>query len=145
MLSAPRELKAIGIGRLENIGLGRMSPFVKLGLDSMSGDWQGLDEEVEKLVDGFKSDFSTKASKMPPLGNFQSEAAGESPLSVRRLSELLRTFNSLIGRSGGPNGASGFDSLRRVFGTVNLLYQTFNDYRRYSDRASGSTFTNLRM
>ena len=145
MLSTPRELKAIRIGTLENLGLGRMSPFVKLGLDSMRGDLHELDEEVERMVAGFNADISSKASKMPPLGNFQTAAAGESPLSARRLSELLKKFNSLIGQSGGPNGEGGFDSLRRVFGTVNLLYETFNDYRRYTSRAAGSAFTNLRM
>ena len=145
MLGTLKELNAIGIGALENVGLGRMSPFVKLGLESMQGNRQELHEEIQNLVADFESDFHAKAAKMPPLGNFQSVAGDSTPLSSTRLTELLKEFNGLIGKSGGPNGEKGFDSLRRVFGTVNLLYQTFNDFNQYSDRAAGSTYSNLRM
>ena len=145
MLGTTEELKAFGIGALDDLGLGRMAPFVKLGLDSMEGDRRELDEEIHRVIAKFDKEFAAKASKMPPLGKFQSIAEGKTPLTSRRLSEILRTFNVLIGKSGGPRGENGFDALRKVFGAVNLLYQTFNDYRQFSQHAASSTFSNIRM
>lgn len=145
MLDTKKELKAIGIGSLETMGLGRISPFIKLGLDSMGEGRAELDDEIRDLLSEFDTHFAAGASKLPPVGGFQSAAAGMTPLNAGRLSDLLKEFNGLIGKSGGPNGERPFDSLRKVFATVNLLYQTFKDQSNFTSQASGTAFSKLRV
>ena len=134
---------------LEDLGLGRISPFVKLGIDTMDGEWHDLRGSIEELVEEIDHDGLGKAAKTPPLGIFQglleTMPEPETTLSPVRLSIFLKEFNGLIGRSGGPTGESGFDSLRRVFGTVNLLHETFSDYRQYGRQAAGSTNSDLQL
>lgn len=145
MLGTAKELKAIGVGSLESMGLGRISPFIKLALDSMGGNRREIDDEIRELLSGFDTHCAVEASKLPPLGRFQSPSMGTTPLSSQRLTELLREFNGLIGKSGGPNGERPFDSLRKVFATVNLLYQTFKDQNSFSSQATGSAYSKLRI
>ncbi|MDH3493250.1 MAG: hypothetical protein OEM82_06840 [Acidobacteriota bacterium] len=145
MLGTSEELKAIGIGSLETMGLGRIAPFVKLGLDSMGGNRTHLEDEVRGLLSRFDMHFAARASKLPPLGRFQSSSSGMTPLSPGRLTELLKEFNGLIGKSGGPNVERPFDALRKVFATVDLLYRTFRDQSKFSDHAAGSAFSKLRI
>ncbi len=136
---------SISADALEGLGLGRITPFIKLGIEKMETNFRELEDDLVGLIDNFDDDKLAGASKLPPLGDFQSVAAGLTPLSPARLTEVLKAFNGLIGVSGGPNGKSGFDSLRRVFGAVNLLHNTFNDYKQYTKQAAGSVYGNLRM
>lgn len=138
-------IKGFTDGALEGLGLGRMTPFVKMGHDEMTGDRQALVQDIVSKIDKFGPEVLARASKLPPLGNFQTRSDEVTPLTPARLSELLREFNGIIGKAGGPSNDNGFDGLRKVFGTVNLLYSTFNDYKQFTKRAAGSVYSNLRM
>jgi hypothetical protein len=83
-------------GVLEKIGLGSIAPFVKLGLNALTGNWLGVAEDVFNLVSSFKSrDFPDRAAKRPPLGDFASEprpANRRADMVNERLSELIDQY-----------------------------------------------------
>lgn len=84
--------KVVG-GVLEKVGLGSIAPFVKLGLNALTGNWLGVAEDVFNLVSSFKSrDFTDRAAKRPPLGGFSAaprQAARQSNSVNNRLNELI--------------------------------------------------------
>ncbi len=86
--------KVVG-GVLEKIGLGSIAPFVKLGLNALTGNWLGVAEDVFNLVSSFKSrDFTERAATRPPLGGF-----GEVPRTTARRAALAnQKLNDLIDR-----------------------------------------------
>ena len=145
MISTKSRHRGVTAGALENLGLGRISPFVKLGLEAMNGTWREIENDVDRIASEVDAEVLSRASQLPPLGSFQSRSEQPSQLKAARLTELLKAFNGLIGKSGGPNSKSGFDGLRRVFATVNLLHEMFSDHRQYVDQSAGAKYSNLRM
>src|SRR5687768_13580431 len=90
--------KVVG-GVLEKVGLGSIAPFVKLGLNALTGNWLGVAEDVFNLVSSFKSrDFTDRAAKRPPLGNFSAprRPTGQPTASVNeRLDNLIEQLTQL--------------------------------------------------
>lgn len=87
-------------GVLEKIGLGSIAPFVKLGLNALTGNWLGVAEDVFNLVSSFKSrDFSDRAAKRPPLGGFSAprQATQRNTLVNNRLNDLIDQYTQLLG------------------------------------------------
>lgn len=87
-------------GVLEKIGLGSIAPFVKLGLNALTGNWLGVAEDVFNLVSSFKSrDFSDRAAKRPPLGGFSAprQATQQNTLVNNRLNDLIDQYTQLLG------------------------------------------------
>lgn len=126
-------------GFLDSLGLGKITPFVKMGLNALTGNWMGVAKDVFDLVSNFRSDFLNNASKQPPLGNFQQPSTSESPLSSSRMGEMLNMFEKLFG---GNNPMRG---LTKVFNALNTIKDMFDNYRRFDMQASRSIFANLKM
>ncbi len=84
-------------GVLESIGLGKIAPFVKLGLNMLTGNWLGVAEDVFNLVSSFKSsDYVDRAAKRPPLGGFADtrKTAQRQPAAVNaRLDQLIDQYS----------------------------------------------------
>ena len=139
-------------GLLDKIGLGSIAPFVKMGLNAMTGNWLGVAQDVFGLVSNFKGNFQNNASKLPPLGGFENPTnnfAAENnsnPLTGNRLSDifkglgdLLRGFRNLTdGRRG--NDISG---LSRIFNAFKTLNEAFGNNQLYTNRVSISQYTNI--
>lgn len=82
-------------GVLDSIGLGKIAPFVKLGLNMLTGNWLGVAEDVFNLVSSFKSnDFLDRAASRPPIGRFantQRNTANQTAVNTR-LEELIDDY-----------------------------------------------------
>lgn len=109
--------KVVG-GVLEKVGLGSIAPFVKMGLNALTGNWLGVAEDVFNLVSSFKSrDFTDRAAKRPPLGNFAT-AARSTPRQTssvnERLDSLIEQYTQLnAGNS--PTTLAMFETVRSSF------------------------------
>lgn len=110
--------KVVG-GVLEKIGLGSIAPFVKMGLNALTGNWLGVAEDVFNLVSSFKSnDYPDRAAKRPPLGSFARAprpAAQQPELVNQRLDDLIDRYTQV----GGEDNAG----ILRTFETVRSSYQ----------------------
>lgn len=109
--------KLVG-GVLEKVGLGSIAPFVKLGLNALTGNWLGVAEDVFNLVSSFKSrDFADRAAKRPPLGNFAGtpKPAARRPDSVNdRLDSLIEQYAQL-NAGNNPATIAMFETIRTSF------------------------------
>lgn len=139
-------------GLLDKIGLGKIAPFVKLGLNALTGNWLGVAQDVFSLVSNFKGNFQNNASKLPPLGGFENPtnnfAAERSPLNQNRLgdmfrglSDLFRGFRSLSDRRAGND----FGGLGRIFNAFRTLSEAFGNNQLYTNRLSISQYTNIQV
>jgi len=81
-------------GLLDKIGLGKIAPFVKMGLNALTGNWLGVAQDVFGLVSNFKGNFQDGASKLPPLGGFENPDGG----SVQRLEPAVARFQIFVRR-----------------------------------------------
>lgn len=128
--------KVVG-GVLEKVGLGSIAPFVKMGLNALTGNWLGVAEDVFNLVSSFKNrNFLDTAEKRPPIGNFAtaSRSTQRRADSVNeRLDDLIARYNRLTG-----NGNSGILSM---FQTVRSSY---SDTLTASESFSRAYYTQIR-
>lgn len=137
-------------GLLDKIGLGGIAPFVKMGLNALTGNWLGVAQDVFSLVSNFKGNFQNNVSKLPPLGGFENPvnnfAAENRRLDTNRmtslfrgLSDLLRGFRNLSdGRTGNDVGG-----LSRIFNAFRTLSEAFGNNQLYTNRLSISQYTNI--
>ena len=106
-------------GVLESIGLGKIAPFVKLGLNALTGNWLGVAEDVFNLVSSFKSnDFVDRAAKRPPIGGFAQTpkpAARQAATVNARLDQLIDEYSQVS-----DDDSSG---IRNMFETVRASYR----------------------
>lgn len=90
--------KVVG-GVLDKIGLGSIAPFVKLGLNALTGNWLGVAEDVFNLVSSFKNrDFADRAAKRPMIGGFwttEKPKAGQTGLVNDRLDTLIDQYKQM--------------------------------------------------
>lgn len=109
--------KVVG-GVLEKIGLGSIAPFVKMGLNALTGNWLGVAEDVFNLVSSFKSnDYPDRAAKRPPIGNFATAprpAARNTGLISNRLDDLIDRYMQVAG-DGNTNIQRTFESIRSSY------------------------------
>jgi len=139
-------------GLLDKIGLGKIAPFVKLGLNALTGNWLGVAQDVFGLVSNFKGNFQNNASKLPPLGGFENPVnnftSQNNSLNGSRLSNLFKGLSNLFkgfkalsdGRPG--NDFSGFS---RIFNAFKALSDAFSNNQLYSNRVSISQYTNIQV
>jgi hypothetical protein len=95
-------------GGLEALGLGKIAPFAKLGVNALTGNWAGVAQDVFGLVGKFAGgDFLGKAAKNPPLGGFdqqnqQGDFAGNGGqqanggLDINKLGELIAGLGQML-------------------------------------------------
>lgn len=138
-------------GLLDKIGLGSIAPFVKLGLNALTGNWLGVAQDVFGLVSNFKGNFLDKASSLPPLGGFDQPSnlfrGDQNPLGGSRIGDLFKGLSNLFRAfsGGGNQGGDMFGRLGKIFDAFKLLGEAFSNNQLYSNRLSISQFTNIRM
>lgn len=142
-------------GLLDKIGLGKIAPFVKMGLNAMTGNWLGVAQDVFGLVNSFKGNGLDGASKLPPLGGFENPAGQtnnfaapqqSNSLNGNRLSDLFKGLGDLFkgfkalsdGRPGNDFGGFG-----KIFNAFKTLSEAFGNNQLYTNRLSISQFTNI--
>lgn len=134
-------------GVLDKIGLGKIAPFVKMGINALTGNWLGVAKDVFDMVSGFKSNFMDSASKKPPLGGFEDFSRnfrGESRLNGGRISGFMRGLKNLF---------SGFKSLSqgdltgfgKIFNAFNTMRDFFNNNQLYTNRQTSSYFGGIQV
>jgi hypothetical protein len=150
MFGIGKLLGSVAGGLLEKIGLGSIAPFVKMGLNALTGNWLGVAQDVFSLVSNFKGNFQNNASQLPPLGGFENPsnnfAAENNPLSGNRLTDLLKGLSQLFrGFKSLSDGNRGNDlgGLSRIFNAFRTLSEAFNNNQLYTNRLSISQYTNI--
>jgi hypothetical protein len=109
--------KVVG-GVLEKVGLGSIAPFVKLGLNALTGNWLGVAEDVFNLVSSFKSrDFTDRAAKRPPLGNFSAprRPTAQPTASVNERLDNLIEQHTQLNAGNNPATLAMFETVRSSF------------------------------
>lgn len=139
-------LGSVAGGLLDKIGLGKITPFVKLGLNAVTGNWLGVAKDVFGMVSNFKGNFLGKADAKPPLGGFgQSLTEGKSSLSENRISGLFKGLSNLFkGIKSLVGGGDMAGSLGKIFSAFNVLKESFSNNKMFNERVSVSQFGNLR-
>lgn len=120
-------------GVLEKVGLGKIAPFVQMGLNAMTGNWMGVAQDVMGLVSNFKSNPQDRAAGQPPLGNFGSTPfnADNSPLKGNKMGGLLDGLKNLFG---GLLGGKGGEGLGKIFDAFKLFGDIFGDSQLFNNR-----------
>lgn len=147
MLGLGKILGSVAGGLLDKIGLGKIAPFVKLGLNALTGNWLGVAQDVFGLVSNFKGNFLGKAASQPPLGGFeQSFAQGKPTLSENRLSGLFKGLSNLFKafKSIGEGGDL-MSSLGKIFSAFSVLQESFSNNQLFNNRVSASQYSNIRL
>lgn len=137
MFGIGKLLGSVAGGLLDKIGLGKLAPFVQMGLNAMTGNWLGVAKDVFSLVSNFKGNFLDNAANKPPLGGFE-QPGNQGLLGGSRISDLFKGLSSLFG--GSNNGMSG---LNKIFSAFKMLSEAFNNNQLYTNRLSASQYTNL--
>jgi len=137
-------------GLLDKIGLGSIAPFVKMGLNALTGNWLGVAQDVFGLVSNFKGNFQNNASQLPPLGGFENPsnnfAAQNSPLSQNRLSDMFKGLSNLFRGFRALSDAkpgNDFGGFSRIFNAFKTLSEAFGNNQLYTNRLSISQYTNI--
>jgi hypothetical protein len=137
-------------GLLDKIGLGGIAPFVKMGLNALTGNWLGVAQDVFGLVSNFKGNFQQNASKLPPLGGFENPvnnfAAENRRLDTNRMTSLFRGLSDLLkGFRNLSDSRPGNDlgGLSRIFNAFRTLSEAFGNNQLYTNRLSISQYTNI--
>ncbi len=138
-------------GLLDKIGLGSIAPFVKMGLNAMTGNWLGVAQDVFGLVSKFKGNFQNNASQLPPLGGFENQsnnfaAEQNNPLTGNRLSDIFKGLGDLLRgfRNLSDNRRSNdIGGLSRIFNAFKTLNDAFGNNQLYTNRLSVSQYTNI--
>ncbi|MBS1795840.1 MAG: hypothetical protein JSS81_18440 [Acidobacteria bacterium] len=139
-------------GFLDKVGLGGLTPFVKMGLDAFTGNWLGVAKDVFDMVSGFKGGGLDGASKMPPLGGFDNPqngfSGGDNPLQGNRLSEMfngLKDFLSGLKSLTDKNPLNDLGGLGKIFKALQTLTQGADNNQLFNNRLSISQFTNIQV
>ncbi|HEV7903448.1 MAG TPA: hypothetical protein VGO96_06365 [Pyrinomonadaceae bacterium] len=76
--------KLVG-GALNAIGLGKIAPFISMGISFFTGDFATLATDVMGLMSNIKGlDFLNKVAKFAPLGGFDQLAGGFGELGLKQ-------------------------------------------------------------
>lgn len=146
MLGLGKILGSVAGGLLDKIGLGKIAPFVKLGLNALTGNWLGVAQDVFGLVSNFKGNFLGKAAKQPPLGGFeQSLTQGKPLLSGNRISGLFKGLSNLFKAFKTIGSGDLMGSFGKIFSAFNVLKESFSNNQMYNNRASASQYSNIRL
>lgn len=138
-------------GILDKVGLGGIAPFVKMGLNAMTGNWLGVAQDVFSMVSKFKDGFQNNAAQQPPLGGFDNPASNfggqqNSPLGNNRLTDLFRGLQDLfkgLKNLTDQNPGNDLGGLSKIFNALKALTEGMNNNQLFNNRLSISQFTNI--
>jgi hypothetical protein len=149
MFGIGKLLGSVAGGLLDKIGLGKLAPFVQLGINALTGNWLGVAQDVFGLVSSFKSNnFLNNASTRPPLGGFEQTSDNFAPtqenrLSRNRIGDLFRGLSNLFKafKSFGNGDATG--GFGRIFSAFSVLREAFDNNQMFNFRSETSIFSNI--
>ncbi|MGI8849904.1 MAG: hypothetical protein ACR2HT_07020 [Pyrinomonadaceae bacterium] len=145
MLGLGKILGSVAGGLLDKIGLGKIAPFVKLGLNALTGNWLGVAKDVFGMVSNFKGNFLGKAATKPPLGGFEQAFQGKPSVNENRISGLFKGLSNLfkalksLGKGGDIMGSIG-----KIFSAFNVVKESLQNNQMVNNRISVAQFTNAR-
>lgn len=147
MFGIGKLIGSVAGGLLDKIGLGKLAPFVQLGINALTGNWLGVAQDVFGLVSNFKGNFLNNASTRPPLGGFEQNnfaADNNRPrLNRNRISDLFRGLSNLFrGFKALRNGNMG-EGFGRIFSAFNVLREAFDNNRMFNYRSEVSIYSNI--
>lgn len=148
MFGIGKLIGSVAGGLLDKIGLGKLAPFVQLGINALTGNWLGVAQDVFGMVSGFKSNnFLNNASTRPPLGGFEQNNDNFAPtqenrLSRNRIGDLFRGLSNLFRgfKSLGNGDLGGFG---RIFSAFNVLREAFDNNQMFNFRSETSIYSNI--
>ena len=149
MFGIGKLLGSVAGGLLDKIGLGKIAPFVKLGLNALTGNWLGVAQDVFGLVSSFKSNnFLNNASTRPPLGGFEQNNDNFAPtqnnsLSRNRISDLFRGLSNLFRGFKSLTSGDAAGGFGRIFSAFNVLREAFDNNQMFNFRSETSIFSNI--
>jgi len=148
MFGIGKLLGSVAGGLLDKIGLGKLAPFVQLGINALTGNWLGVAQDVFGLVSNFKGNFLNNSSTRPPLGGFEQNNENFAPtsqnnrLSRNRISDLFRGLSNLFrGFKSLSNGDLG--GFGRIFSAFNVLRDAFDNNQMFNNRSEFSIYSNI--
>jgi len=124
---------------LDKVGLGKIAPFVKMGLNAITGNWAGVAKDVFSLVSNFKGNF-VNADKKPPLGGFEKQPTEEkASLNKDRMSGLFGALGKLF-KALGSFGKDGdlMGSIGKIFSAFQALEETMSNNQMINERRANS-------
>lgn len=147
MFGIGKLIGSVAGGLLDKIGLGKLAPFVQLGLNALTGNWLGVAKDVFGLVSNFKGNFLDNASNKPPLGGFDqpgnSRGSENSPLNGNRLSDLFKGLSGLFRGFRALSGGNEMNGFSKIFNAFKVLSEAFNNNQLFTNRSSVSQYSNL--
>ncbi|HQU86658.1 MAG TPA: hypothetical protein PKY59_26235 [Pyrinomonadaceae bacterium] len=147
MFGIGKLLGSVAGGLLDKIGLGKIAPFVQMGLNALTGNWLGVAKDVFNLVSSFKGNPLDQAAGKPPLGGFDQPAnlfaPERSPLNGNRLSQLFKGLSSLFQGFKALNNGNGLGGFGKIFNAFKTLGELFNNNQLLTNRVSISQYTNI--
>ena len=146
MFGIGKILGSVAGGLLDKIGLGKIAPFVKLGLNALTGNWLGVAQDVFGMVSNFKGNFMGKADTKPPLGGFGQAFQGKPSLNENRISGLFKGLSSLFNALKSFSGGGGGDLLGgigKIFSAFTAISESFGNNQMYNDRSAISQFSRI--
>ena len=147
MFGIGKLIGSVAGGLLDKIGLGKLAPFVQMGLNAMTGNWLGVAKDVFGLVSNFKGNFLDNASNKPPLGGFEqpgnSFSGQNNRLNGNRLSDLFNGLSNLFRGFRALNNGNEQNGFSKIFNAFKTLSEAFNNNQLYTNRVSISQYTNI--
>lgn len=136
-------------GILDKIGLGKIAPFVKMGLNALTGNWLGVAKDVFGLVSNFKSNFMDKAANKPPLGawdsNGRSFCGTNCKLDRPRMSGLMSGLKSLFSGFKAFKNGNIFGGFGKIFSAFRELNDALGNNQLYTNRSEFSRFNSIQV
>lgn len=151
-------LGSVAGGLLDKVGLGKIAPFVKLGLNALTGNWAGVAKDVFSLVSNFKTNFAGKTDIKNPLGAFSKTPAqtnarfdnkgdagfGETEktgLNKERLSGLFKGLSKLFKAIGSlANGGDLMKGLGKIFSAFSAIQESMSNNQMFNDRSKAAQY-----
>lgn len=148
MFGIGKILGSVAGGLLDKVGLGKIAPFVKLGLNAMTGNWLGVAKDVFGLVSGFKGNPLDGASNRPPLGGFENPlSSGNNTLTGGKMSGLLGglgdLLKSFLGGGNEQDGGGALGGFGKIFDAFKMLTDSFSNNDLFANRATNSQYSNI--
>lgn len=143
MFGIGKILGSVAGGLLDKIGLGKIAPFVKMGLNAMTGNWLGVAQDVFGMVSNFKGNFMGKADTKPPLGGFGQAFQGKPSLNENRISGLFKGLSNLFKAFKSFGSGDMMGGIGKIFSAFNAISESFSNNQMYNNRSSISQFSKI--
>ena len=144
MFGIGKILGSVAGGLLDKIGLGKIAPFVKMGLNAMTGNWLGVAKDVFGMVSNFKGNFMGKAAAKPPLGGFEQAFQGKPSLNENRISGLFKGLSSLFNAFKSFSSGDMMGGIGKIFSAFNVLQDSYGNNQMFNNRSLVAQFSDMR-